>query len=260
MASTNKTAHIELSQYVANDKPTYLGDYNADMLKIDTAVNGNKVLTETAQTTADTAIANAENAQSTANTAVTNSAQAQASANLNASNIGTMANLETTDKTSLVEAINEVNTKASTSEVVDSLSGEQVDKAPSVNIVKQNIDDLNEYKPKVLWTNSNPTSDFSSQTINLSSNDYDMLVIICQLFTGDGVSGRKYLTGGLKGSSITLDVAGDYAGNIANFERTMARQSDTAYNVGGCSIKTATGTVTSNSFAYPVKIIGIKLT
>ena len=46
MASTNKTTHYELSQYVSSDKPTYLSDYNGDMLKIDTAIN-------TAKTTAD---------------------------------------------------------------------------------------------------------------------------------------------------------------------------------------------------------------
>lgn len=38
MASTNKTTHYELSQYIGTDKPTYLGDYNSDMSKIDTAL------------------------------------------------------------------------------------------------------------------------------------------------------------------------------------------------------------------------------
>ena len=35
MASTNKTANLKLSQYVNSDKPSYLQDYNEDMLKID---------------------------------------------------------------------------------------------------------------------------------------------------------------------------------------------------------------------------------
>lgn len=35
MASTNKTANLKLSQYVDSDKPSYLQDYNEDMLKID---------------------------------------------------------------------------------------------------------------------------------------------------------------------------------------------------------------------------------
>lgn len=78
MASTNKTPNIELSQYIGTDKPTYLTDYNTDMLKIDTAVH-----------------------------------TASAKATTNETNIGTMTNLTTTEKSSLVGAINEVNTSSS---------------------------------------------------------------------------------------------------------------------------------------------------
>lgn len=35
MASTNKTENLKLSQYVNNDRPSYLQDYNEDMRKID---------------------------------------------------------------------------------------------------------------------------------------------------------------------------------------------------------------------------------
>lgn len=35
MASTNKTTTLSLSQYTNSDKPSYLHDYNSDMLKID---------------------------------------------------------------------------------------------------------------------------------------------------------------------------------------------------------------------------------
>ena len=38
MSATNSTATIELSQYISTDKPTYLVDYNGDMLKIDNAI------------------------------------------------------------------------------------------------------------------------------------------------------------------------------------------------------------------------------
>lgn len=68
MSSTNKTTNLELSQYVGSDKPTYLGDYNSDMLKIDTAVHANSVATATADekatlagNNASTALTNARN-------------------------------------------------------------------------------------------------------------------------------------------------------------------------------------------------------
>ena len=41
MSSTNKTTNYKLSQYIGTDKPTYLGDYNEDMLKIDKQLKAN---------------------------------------------------------------------------------------------------------------------------------------------------------------------------------------------------------------------------
>jgi hypothetical protein len=109
MASTNKTTHYDLSQYVGSDKPTYLGDYNTDMAKIDTAINSAKTTADTASTAATNAATAASNAQTTADTAVTNAAAAQTSANTANTNIGTLANLTTTEKTTIVGAINEVD-------------------------------------------------------------------------------------------------------------------------------------------------------
>lgn len=101
MASTNKTTHYELSQYVGSDKPTYLTDYNGDMLAIDTGIYN-------AQTKADTAFANAGTADGKADTAITTANSALTNAGTANTNIGTMANLTTTEKTNLVGAINEV--------------------------------------------------------------------------------------------------------------------------------------------------------
>lgn len=41
MASTNKTANYDLSQFVGTDRPTWLGDYNSDMTKIDAQMKAN---------------------------------------------------------------------------------------------------------------------------------------------------------------------------------------------------------------------------
>lgn len=38
MTATNHTEHYELSQYAEGDRPTYTGDYNSDMSKIDAAI------------------------------------------------------------------------------------------------------------------------------------------------------------------------------------------------------------------------------
>ena len=41
MASTNKTENYDLSQFVGTDHPTWLGDYNGDMAKIDAQLKRN---------------------------------------------------------------------------------------------------------------------------------------------------------------------------------------------------------------------------
>lgn len=84
MASTNKTTNYELSQFLGTDKPSWLGDYNSDMGKIDTAVH----------TVASTATG------------------ADGKADTNATAIGTLTNLTTDAKTNLVVAVNEVDAHA----------------------------------------------------------------------------------------------------------------------------------------------------
>lgn len=108
MASTNHTTNYNLSQYVATDKPTYLVDYNNDMLAIDTQMKVNATAAATAQTAAETADAKAVTADGKAVTAQSSAALAQSSADSANTKIGTMANLETAEKTNLVAAINEV--------------------------------------------------------------------------------------------------------------------------------------------------------
>lgn len=102
MASTNKTTHYELSQYVGSDKPTYLTDYNNDMSAIDTGIYN-------AQTKADSGYTLANSADGKADTALTNAGLAQTDASSALTKIGNLANLTTTEKTSVVGAINEVD-------------------------------------------------------------------------------------------------------------------------------------------------------
>ena len=163
MASTNKTTNLELSQYVSSDKPTYLVDYNSDMAKIDTGVHTAQVTADTASTAATNAQTTAEGAQTTANTAITNAATAQSGVVQNATNIGTLANLTTVEKTSLVGAINEVNAKT---EVVDSMTGSETNKAPSVDSNKKYL------KGDVLYEDS--TGTYNNITLRLNGSNVDI--------------------------------------------------------------------------------------
>lgn len=80
MAHTNSTANYELSQFVANDKPTFLGDYNGDMAKIDAAIKAADNKAGAADTTAESAAALATSASTTATEAATDAATATATA------------------------------------------------------------------------------------------------------------------------------------------------------------------------------------
>lgn len=62
MSSTNKTTNYNLSQYIGTDKPTYLGDYNSDMLKIDAQLKANADSASNAASAAGAAQAVAEKA------------------------------------------------------------------------------------------------------------------------------------------------------------------------------------------------------
>lgn len=63
MSSTNKTANYQLSQYIGTDKPTYLGDYNSDMSKIDAQMKANAVGVSQAKSSAGTALTKAESVE-----------------------------------------------------------------------------------------------------------------------------------------------------------------------------------------------------
>lgn len=55
MSSTNKTTYYNLSQYIGTDKPSYLGDYNSDMSKIDVGIHSAVETATTANQTAGSA-------------------------------------------------------------------------------------------------------------------------------------------------------------------------------------------------------------
>ena len=56
MSSTNKTTYYDLSQYIGTDKPTYLGDYNSDMSKIDAGIHSAEDKATTASQSAGSAV------------------------------------------------------------------------------------------------------------------------------------------------------------------------------------------------------------
>lgn len=114
MASTNKTTNYDLSQYIGSDKPTYLTDYNGDMLKIDTQMKTNADNIATAISGVESATTTANQANTTANQANTTATQANTTAsqaNTTAGNAQSTANSALSTATSAQTTANQANTK-----------------------------------------------------------------------------------------------------------------------------------------------------
>lgn len=142
MSSTNKTTNYELTQFLATDVPSWLVDYNGDMSKIDTQMKVNATAAAAAQSKADGADSKADtnasdidtleaalNTPSTGLVARVSDAEGDidtmqaligngtptagdqtiiGAENANTTAIGDLTQLDTTEKSNLVGAINEV--------------------------------------------------------------------------------------------------------------------------------------------------------
>lgn len=96
MSSTNKTPNYQLPQFINSDVPSWLGDFNDAMSKIDTQMKSN-------DTKATSASTNAENANSSATQALETANQAN-----------TTANGANTNSTNALSAANNANDNANT--------------------------------------------------------------------------------------------------------------------------------------------------
>ena len=135
MGHTNSTANIALPQFIGTDKPTWLGDVNGAFSAIDSKVGTIDADIAATDAKADNAVADAASAVSTATSANTTAGNASTTATnaLNIANnaltvannadghtnqletkVGLLADLTTSDKTSIVNAINEVNSASAT--------------------------------------------------------------------------------------------------------------------------------------------------
>lgn len=121
MSSTNKTPNYKLSQYIGTDKPTYLGDYNGDMLKIDNQLKENADSASNATSAAGAAQAVAEKAsqsvQSLNDSVTANSADIASLKTKNAQQDSSIQNASNTASSALNKAnqnehnITEINTR-----------------------------------------------------------------------------------------------------------------------------------------------------
>lgn len=124
-------------------------------------------------------------------------------------------------------------------------------------------------KAEILWTNPNPSSSMGTETINLSSSDYDFLIINYEYSVYN--QNELYSVIVPKGRSVILHTVhtGGYYNksndSILEINRTLTFVSDTQYItatpsyinwLGGTNLYTRTA---GNDTNIPTSIIGVKL-
>ena len=140
MSATNQTTNYELPLFIGTDKPSWLGDFNGAMNKIDTSIKGNKDEIDSLKTrmTATETVANT--ASSTASTALTNANNAQTSAN----NAQTTADTANTAAAAAQSTANTALSNATTAQSTADTAGATAQSAlTTANLATGEIDKLN---------------------------------------------------------------------------------------------------------------------
>ena len=171
MPSTNKTNPYELSQFIGSDIPSWLSDYNGDMLKINNAI-------QEAKTSADDAMSSAGSASSDVN-ALTITVS-NLSESLNSTNQNVTKN--TSDIASINSSVSNINQN------VDSLNGKVNANSESIgNLTTQvtnNTQSINTITPafqnmgKWVTVPLSVVEPFTTTNLNMYYNTYLNLAII----------------------------------------------------------------------------------
>lgn len=110
---------------------------------------------------------------------------------------------------------------------------------------------------KILWTNPSPTSEFASQNITLSSDDYDMYEVIYSNYKGEDY----YMTSGKTpkghGKRIMMNIGSSTNGPYA-FKRDITYNNPTSLSITLCSVWYGSIETSSDVDLIPLYVIGYK--
>lgn len=170
MSSTNKTPNYELPQFVATDVPSWLGDFNQAMSKIDTQMKANDSKAQSAETNAENANSSATQALETANKANTTANGANTNAT-NALSLATTANDNaSTAKQNSETALQTANTANGIASAANSTAQNANTNATKAlnGIDKFNLNNFRQ------WTNTNNIPGLQTNVSNLTSANINL--------------------------------------------------------------------------------------
>lgn len=116
------------------------------------------------------------------------------------------------------------------------------------NYVDSNINTLNNkiHNGTILWTNTNPTGEFSAQNITLNSTNYDVYEIYYKVTAS---SNDVRCSKSIKGFGTQM---------IMSTDQNPIRRFAQYVNANTLSITSATGSYSSNSTIVPIYVVGYK--
>ncbi len=170
MSSTNKTTYYNLSQYIGTDKPTYLGDYNSDMSKIDGAIH--------------TVEEKATNATQDAGNASARVTALEEKTNTNTKNIGSLTTQVNTMSDNLSVTAQNANTALSKAETADTKADSALSNANTANTTanqalttaQQVQTNLNSKLMRSILNTQSGTDYTHTISVTESINNFDMLL------------------------------------------------------------------------------------
>lgn len=118
--------------------------------------------------------------------------------------------------------------------------------------------DLTELRPKLLWTNSSPSSAFAAQTIPLDLSTYRFVEIYCSPTASVMAASTKLRVGGGQGQLTFISGSTSTAvGTVGNFRNCYATTTGVVFSDNG---QASTGAAVSaqNQNNVPFEIWGIK--
>lgn len=134
--------------------------------------------------------------------------------------------------------------------IVQSNANKKISKANMLNGLASQTE-INNLKGQILWTNPNPTSDFSAQAITLSSNNYDMYEVIYYSSITQAV---QMTTGKIKKGENLYLTQTYYDAQVRVRQREVIYNSDLSLNVQEAKNNGST----QNTDLIPIYVIGYK--
>ena len=272
MGHTNSTANLALPQFIGTDKPTWLSDVNGAFAAIDTYAGNNDAALAITDAKADTAIGNAASAVTTAGNAATtagNAAATATAANTVAGNaltvanginskVGVLTDLTTTDKSTVVNAINEVNGKDAGDIAYDNTGS-----GLTATNVQDAIDEVAQggggggITVDQLYSNPDNTQNMAAGTLASISDqpEYKMFAIVAKLTTNTAKFNNMIAFAGIDNN---LTAAGP--DDVNNRTVTITQSAGSITIAVSDDTKTASGgaQTTQNNVLIVDKIYGIR--